>query len=356
MTPPRTLTIEAIAQSAAWFPHMLDPGSGRVLLVEKSEAEYRDASFLDERSLRQDAARHVVEWHALEAAMAPPARGDAHYIFHLGHVGSTLISRLLGELPGLFGLREPLLLRTFAEMLEQRGTAETVWDPASIPARIATLDALLSRTFRADQRALVKATSFTSEIAPDIVPAGSRALLLYTRADRYMAGILAGENSRQEIKAGAPARLRRLHRRIGAARWKLWTLQESEAVAMSWACEMTSLAQAAASLPAGSVLWLDFEDFLRSPAAVLQDLARFFGQPLDAAGAAALARHPFMGRYSKALEYEYSPALREEVLAQARREHGGALARAAAWLDGAAREEPAIAAAVETSLGNPPPR
>lgn len=351
MTPPRTLTIEDLRQSPRWFPHMLDPGSGRVLLVEKSEADYRDASFLDDRALRQDVPRHVVEWQALQAATAPPVRADAHYIFHLGHVGSTLISRLLGELPGLLALREPLLLRTFAEMLEQRGAAETFWDPRSIPARIATLNALLSRSFRPDQRALVKATSFTSEIAPDIIAAGARTLLLYTRPERYIAGILAGENSRQEIALGAPGRLRRLHRRIGGPRWNLWEMGEGEIVAMSWACEMTSLARAAASLPAGAVKWLDFDAFLRAPAATLRDLAGFFGQPLDAAGADALARHPLMGRYSKAVEYEYSPALREEVLAQARREHGDALARAAAWLDAAGRDAPAIASATEVALG-----
>ena len=39
-----------------------------------------------------------------------------HFIFHSGHVGSTLLSRLLEEVPSQLGLREPLPLRSLAEL------------------------------------------------------------------------------------------------------------------------------------------------------------------------------------------------------------------------------------------------
>ena len=41
-------------------------------------------------------------------------RSDARWIFHIGHVGSTLVSRLLGELAGVLAIREPRLLRDLA--------------------------------------------------------------------------------------------------------------------------------------------------------------------------------------------------------------------------------------------------
>ena len=343
MSPPQGLSLAAIAASPRWFPHLLDPVHDRVLLVEKSEAEYRAASFLDDRSLIQERPRHIVEWRSLDAAAEAAHRQDVQYIFHIGHVGSTLVSRLLGEIPAFFALREPQILRTFAEMLAERGRCETCWDPESIPSRAATLATLLSRTFTPQQRALVKATSFTSEIAPDLVPPGSRALLLYSRADRYVENILAGDNSRQEVRMTAATRLTRLHRRTGADRWKLWTLSEGELVAMSWATEMTSLAAAEAALPAGATMWMEFDDFLAAPAESLSAAAAFFCAPIDAASAEGLARHPLMGRYSKAPEHEYSPALRRELLAQARREHAPAVAAAHAWLAAAAREVPVIA-------------
>ena len=131
-----------------------------------SEEDYRAASFLDQRLLGPQSETREIGWAELAAAFTAEARRDAQFIFHIGHVGSTLISRLSGELDGVFALREPLLLRSFAEM-----------KPDVAEARIPTLQALLSRTFDPGQRALVKATSFTSEIADRVVPAGSRALV-----------------------------------------------------------------------------------------------------------------------------------------------------------------------------------
>src|SRR5688572_22289076 len=117
MSPAASLSAGALAATPRWFPHRLDPLSDHVLLVEKEEGDYREASFLDDRSLRPDRPRHGVEWRHLAAAMDQRLRRDVHYIFHIGHVGSTLISRLLGELPGILALREPLILRTLADML-----------------------------------------------------------------------------------------------------------------------------------------------------------------------------------------------------------------------------------------------
>jgi hypothetical protein len=347
MSSAASLNAGTLAATPLWFPHLLDPVADRVMLVEKSEAEYRDAAFLDERSLKPERPRHGVEWWHLGAAFPPAARRDAHYIFHIGHVGSTLISRLLGELPGVLALREPLILRTFAEMLGERGQAEALWDPESVPGRLDILTALLSRTFRPEQRVLVKATSFVSEIAADLVRPHSRALLLYARPERYFETILAGPNSRQELAVTAQDRLRRLHRAAGGERWRLWEMGEGERVAMAWAAEMASLERAAEALPAGSAMWLDFDAFLAAPAAALGRLAGFFGVELDPAGAEHLAADPLMRRYSKAAEYEYSRELRDEVLAEARLEQAPAIAAASRWLEAAARGSDAVARAIE---------
>src|SRR3546814_19668897 len=82
-----------------------------------SGADYRAASFLDQRALRPGAEMRAVEWKALADDVPRDARRDAQYIFHIGTVGSTLISPLLCEFPGVLALREPLLLRGFADML-----------------------------------------------------------------------------------------------------------------------------------------------------------------------------------------------------------------------------------------------
>ena len=61
-----------------------------------------------------------------------------------------------------------------------------------------------------EETALVKATSFVSEIAPELVPPGERALFMYAKPRNYIASILAGENSVKELEALAPSRAQRM--------------------------------------------------------------------------------------------------------------------------------------------------
>jgi hypothetical protein len=323
--------IEGLADTPSWLPLMLDPASGRATLIRMSEADYRAASFLDQRILVPGAETREADWAAL--ALPPDARRDAQHIFHIGNVGSTLISRLLGELPGVFALREPQLLRTFAE--EQRDI----------------LTALFSRTFRTEQRAIVKATSFTSEHADRLVPAGSRALFLTARPDHYLENILAGENSWQTLAALSAARLARLQARCPGLEADLSAMHDGLKAALGWACEATSLEAAAARLPAGTVLWLDFDDFLADPVRHFIAIAAHFGEEVDNGAARAIAEGPLMRRYSKALDYEYSPALRREILADARQRHGPAIRDGLNWLGGLASRYPAVAQAIRRAGG-----
>jgi hypothetical protein len=328
--------------SPRWFPHYYDAADDVVAFVEHDEASYRAASFLDDSALPPGAPRHPVPWSQVAALVPPDARRDVEYIFHIGHVGSTLVSRLLGELPGLLALREPVILRDFAACL-----TNGAWDPPSAAARVDTLTALLSRTFRPAQRAMVKAASSVSEIAAELVPAGSRALLLYARPQRYIETILAGDNSRARHRDEAAARMRRLHGRSGDARRDLVAMGEGATIAAAWACEMGSLVAAADRIGRERVLWLDFDAFLADPAANLERLARFFG--LDPAAGRLLAGHPLMGRYAKALDHPFTLASREALLAEARRAHAPELAEGLAWLEAAASRSGHVARCLDAA-------
>ena len=333
-----SLSPAEIAASPIWLAHSLDMVSNRVTLVRMREEDYRVASFLDQRLLGAQIEKREIGWAELAATFTTEARRDAQYIFHIGHVGSTLISRLLGELSGVFALREPLLLRSFAEM-----------KPDASEARMPTLQALLSRTFTPAQRALVKATSFTSEMADRILPAGSRALLLYADPRRYIEGILAGDNSRRELRMLAQSRAQRIAGRIPALATPDAARSEARLAAQAWACEMTSLERTAATVPADSVLWSDFDKALADPERMLGTFADFFGITAAPDTLRAIATGPLLGRYSKALEYEYSPALRRDLLAQTGREHNAAIGEALGWLASAARGAPLLETALNRS-------
>ena len=223
------LTPDELTRSPAWLP--LDQQGAAVRMVKLDEAAYRAASFLDQRLLSGSYAQEVCAAALLEAA-GGRLRPRAHYIFHTGHVGSTLISRLIGAHEGFFSLREPALLRVLA------GPAAA----AAAPGLPATL-ALLGRTWRPAQRAVVKVTSFVSELAGSILAESepSSALFMFARPLAYLQCIFAGANSRLESRHLGPARLQRLQRRLGADWPGPDPGSEGEGIAMSWLCEMTAL-------------------------------------------------------------------------------------------------------------------
>ena len=88
---------DEIARDATWLAQALDPAGGRVRLVAMDRESYRAASFLDDRLMQQTIDAQIVAWPEVEAAVAGDLRTDARWIFHIGHVGSTLVSRLLGN-------------------------------------------------------------------------------------------------------------------------------------------------------------------------------------------------------------------------------------------------------------------
>ncbi len=342
MTSALTPLAQAFAQGPVWFPQQMDAATDRVLLVRMDEAGYRSASFLDQRMLTQQSQPQWAEWAELDAA-DQARRADADFIFHIGHVGSTLVSRLLGELDSVFALREPQILRNFADFAALNGQSHAPWSPEQFDARLETAIGWLSRTFAESDRALIKATSFVSEIAAPMLGANRKALFLHVSPERYIETILAGENSRQELAMLASPRLQRLHKRLGAEGWTLWELSEPVRAAMSWLSEMMALDAAAQGAPAGHVHWLDFDDFLQDPAAQLGTIAAFFGIKTDAHRLSATTSGPLMRQYSKAPEHGYSPDLREKLLAEARVTHQDGIAEALTWLKDAAARHGTVA-------------
>jgi hypothetical protein len=324
-------TPEEIARDARWLAQAIDPAAGMARLVAMDGEAYRAAAFLDDRLLRSPVDAQIIPWPQIEEAMAGGLRQDARWIFHIGHVGSTLLSRLLGELDGVLAVREPRLLRDLA------------LSPAEVRAPyIAPVSKLMSRTFAADEVACVKATSFASEIAPQLVPPGERALFMYATPRNYVGSILAGENSLQELRMLAGVRAQRANAR------DVYIPAQSDAdhAAAAWASEMTALETAAEAMADRRVAWADFDAMLRAMDSELARVAAFFGFNADAERVRALANGPLMGRYSKALEHEYSAGLRQQLIAESQERFAREIDGALAMLRAAAEKSPLLARAL----------
>jgi hypothetical protein len=339
---------QALAASPDVFPQQLDPVSEGVRFLWLSRAQFKAASFLDDRILQPGMRSETVQVSAVEAAVAQAGLPERiGFIFHLGHVGSTLVSRLLGASDEVLSLREPAALRTLAQLHAELSTPETLWSPETFEHRLGTMLRLWSRTYAPGQLAVVKATSTACEMAADLLGRDSRprALFVIAQPQAYLATLLGGQNTHIEVRGYAPMRLRRLHRRLGRPVWRLPELSPGETIAMGWACEMTALM---AADPA-QAQWLDFDAFLAWPEPPLLEAFARFGREVSEEKARAILAGPDMGRYAKATEHPYDAGTRRAALREAEELFADEIGKGLAWLDTAAAEIPEIARAVGTA-------
>ena len=330
-----------LAASPELFPHALDPVRDSLTLIKLTEADYAKASFLDGRLLSPSMPSQTLVFTEVQSAVAQAGLAEAcNFIFHIGHVGSTLLSRLMGAHAAVFALREPAILRTLVQM---RAELPPPWDAVTFEGHLSTLLKLWSRRFHPGQRALVKATSFASELASEILTRAYRpkAIFMAVSPANYLATILGAENSPQEARALAPFRLARLNKRLGSD-FRLDAMTLGEMVAMSWATEMMALAVVPRSQE--HIRWQDFDRFLAAPALELAACFRHLGIAVTEEQAQAIVDGPDMRRYSKAQEYDYDAKLRGDILAQARADHGAEIKRGLAWLERAATQSSQVQA------------
>jgi hypothetical protein len=329
------------------YPQALDVARGLVLVVRMSERAYGAASFLDDRILGPGTEG---AWFTLasaaRAAGAIAGPRPLHFIFHTGHVGSTLLSRLLDEAGTVLGLREPLPLRTLAEAQDVLGRPESLLAAAQFEELLELCLRLWSRGYGTTRAVIVKATSSAGRLAPALLARApsSRAVYLNLRAEPYLAALLAGANSAADLRGHGPGRMRRLldGRELPVA--PLHALSLGELAALGWLTE--TLSQRAAVAAAGArVLALDFDDLLADLPGQLSRVLGHFGLQ-DGAVPARLAGSAALGRYSKAPERSFSRTERDRQLAESRRGHAAEIAKGLAWLDRLAAADAGIAAAV----------
>ena len=326
-----------LASTPALYAQKYDAGRDAVYFIRLDEAAYRAASFLDDRVLAPGMQGSWTPFATVEQAMAGAGRSvPLHFIFHTGHVGSTLLSRLIDEAGSVLGLREPLPLRTLAEEFDRPGP--------HLDARLETFLKLWRRGFPATRAVVLKATSSSGRLAPRLLAASgeSKAIYLNLKAEPYLATLLAGANALVDLKGFEQERAARLRALLDAATWNATSI--GELAAMSWLTE--SLTQARALEAFGSrILALDFEQLLSNLAPTLSRVLAHFSLAAPPGFDTAISRSPVLTRYSKApQQFAYSPTMRAQLLAQARAEHGGEIRKGLKFLEQLGAQHRSVAA------------
>lgn len=326
--------LDELPRDAQCVLHRLDLPGERALLVRMTRAELRAAAFLDERALAGTRDGVWISLEELWRRSAPCAGRVPQAIFHIGHCGSTLISRLLDTWPEVLGLREPLPLRDLAEWRAELSQpwarlSATQWQQAFAGAL-----GLLARGTEGVRTVIVKATSNCNALIEPWLDTDSsvRVVALSIPLHEYLATILKSASARADCARFGPGRLGVLHAWLGDDSLRWHALDAGERVALNWLAETARLNRQAQRFPA-QILRVDFAAFLHDAHAGLERIARHFSLAVDAGQVAAALRAPAAQRYAKATDHAYDAAARAADLAESARRHGAEIEAGMAWAE-----------------------
>lgn len=329
-----SLLLNQLMSSPKAYLHSLDLTRKTGLLLETDRHFFRNAIFLDGRVLQKGV---IGAWMPL-AMLLKSTHGveslPLHFIFHVGHAGSTLLSRLLDEVSTVVGLREPQALQTLAM------TEEWVDDEL-----FAGVLALLARRYSADETVVVKTTSVCNSLAPRLLAAhpSNRAVALTVSLHNHLANLLDKSHA-LDITAFAPVRLRRLQKQMPDLEIALDALSPAKLAALGWLAEIEALSRLAGD---GKTLFIDFDRFLddrhRHLNLVLAHLNLDSGTDLSAS--------PVFERYAKSPDFAFTAATRQAILEESAQTHAEALTEGKRFADDLRKQHPALNQAVMTLEG-----
>lgn len=323
------------ASDPSWCFQEMDLQLDRAAFVAVREQEYRRTAFLDHRLEASGSKPVITRLGSLVNAAAGSRAAPIHWIFHPGHVGSTLISRLLGELDELLPLREPMPLRHLAGLWREQGDPLAQLDSAGYERLEHAVWVFLGQTFREGQQSLVKATSDCCNLLERALGAhpGSRAIWLDVDLETFLAGMLRNQARRQETRAFAQSRLMDLHRLLGDREIRLFELDIAQMTAVSWLANQGHRLRAQLTDTDGRILALHFHELLEAPGNALSRVLDHLGLPSGEPTMARLMDSPWRRTYAKHPESAFSAGQRYEQLAASRRDNASEISEALAFAE-----------------------
>ena len=315
-----------------WHLQRIDMIRQQALLLQLDRAGYQAASFLDERLEAQIKEGYWLDFDQLYSHFPDSAPGPESmaYIFHIGHCGSTLLSRVFDQPEATLVIREPLTLRFLADSLRRLQQPDSWLDQSGWDNWRLRITHLLGRRYHHRQQPLIKASSTCNNLIQSLLgsgPGSHRAVLMHLSLKSYLMVMLKGQ--RNDIRGFAGQRILDLSRIAPQSGLSLSQLDDWQLVVVGWLASMQDLLAASTAFPEATRL-LDFDHLLANPQAHIQ--------PLKDHLRLAIAENDIdanyqtsVRQYSKQPDLAYSPEQRQRAMADSGRQNAAIISQAMVW-------------------------
>ena len=346
-------TYRLLAAGPDLFLKEFDFHRATACFVPMTEQSYRESTFLDYRVKRT--TEQVLDLDsAILTHLAPrfaEEKRPIHYIFHVGHCGSSFVSRLLGRVPGFFSLREPEPLQVLSRHV--RLLSEPVYpvNQAQWDQAFAVVAALLSRTYRPSDVALIKPSSFCNRLMRPLLDwtPECRAIFLYVDLEPYVATMLQPTYREETDYVMATYHRMDLFRILGPDAPDPATCSDAQRAALVWLANISEIVEILDdSMRGHAVRVLNFDNLVADCTRRLREAAAFLGNDISDMAAETAASDPAVKNvHAKDQRRPYDATTRKAEMAQLKETFADEIGDALDWVDHLGKENPAAGRIIE---------
>lgn len=235
------MDLDQILANSNWMPKSINPGN--IIFEEISTDTLKGSAFLDERAKGKTGRSVSVPIPHLLTAL-PDLRNSENElfeIFHISHVGSTFIARLLDEFGNARVYREPTILKGLAYLHREFNEGASPFGRESLAELQELVFALLVQH---NQKNIVKHSSQNL-----IIPKNAKnrrlntkpALYIFTSLENFIAHGITSPGLKADAVNGGASRVKHFNSLSSMDRLNLFELSELQRIALVWISEVLKI-------------------------------------------------------------------------------------------------------------------
>jgi hypothetical protein len=285
-------TLSRILATPDLFPAEIDFRRNALVFVPMSRRSFRQLSFLDNRFVRPGPGSFSVNLlELLPKCSAVQANPPLHFVLHGAFCGSTLMARLLEELPHCFALKEPGLLAQLARLKDGTSVPD-MSGPGSWMDWFKVATTLFGRAYPTDTAVIIKPNDVCNWMGNLLLDRdeSTRIIFLSSPLRTFLLSVLKMDDRRK----WARGRVRQLKGYVARVPFlseiPVEDLSDGQYVAALWLLNSFLCSSFLARPDSARVRALNGEELVLRPQETLRETANFFGLSRDEADRAALAK------------------------------------------------------------------